>query len=154
MTDRVRGPGSGLVRLRLSRHAGQGLLDGAWWPRDDDLHGELGLLLTVLPTEALPLSRVTYSPADWRPVLPANLTVDGFPVTVGRFARRDTHLVVLRSLGRRTYTLLVVPPLFSAEQGAEALRAALTFRNAYAARGLLRAVTEQFPDGGGHRWTT
>lgn len=142
------------VRLRLAQHSGQGLLDGAWWPRDDDLGRQLGLLMMELPPEARPVVRVTYSTADWSPPTSTMLVVDDFAISVQRFARRDTHLVVLRALSRRTTTLLVVPPLFSVQQGQAAMLAAMTFRNAYAARGLLRVVTEQNPNNEGRRWTT
>ena len=53
-------------RLRLKPKAPQtGYVDGAWWPRSDDLTTELPDLLAVLSVRLGPIDRVLYKLSDW-----------------------------------------------------------------------------------------
>lgn len=51
-------------RLRVkAEHTGY--VDGAWWPRSDDLSSELPGLLAALAGQMGPASLVTFHPAEW-----------------------------------------------------------------------------------------
>ncbi|MET7769884.1 DUF5994 family protein [Nocardia sp. NPDC005366] len=99
-------------RLRLKPKAERnGYIDGAWWPRSEDLTTELPDLLAVLSVGLGPVWRVVYDPACWTQA-PARMTVDGRAVRLDayRFERwntmyvfgRDSGLIVLRVIPSAT----------------------------------------------------
>jgi hypothetical protein len=131
----------GALRLRLAEHPGTDSLDGGWWPWSRDLAVELADLVDHFPPQSGRIVRALFSPPDWD-AAPSRIPVAGRQVKVGSFARDDTHLIHLTTSGGSTLRVLVVPPGFSDDQGAEALLAAATPGNAHTAQDLLDTVTE------------
>ncbi|WP_019928996.1 DUF5994 family protein [Nocardia sp. BMG111209] len=115
------------IGARVRRRAtvpGSGHLDGAWWPRSDDLTVEAPDLLADLEPQLGTIHRITYHLLEW------STTPRGF-ITAGRRVRLDgyrfkpAHTVdVLAVDGARTI-LLVVPP-DTAPDVAEAVMTAAT----------------------------
>lgn len=134
-------------------------LDGGWWPQSRDLAVELADLVDHFPPECGRVVRALFSPPDWDPA-PRRVPVASGYVKVGSFPRDDTHVIVLKTSDRTVLHVLVVPPAFSADQGAEALLAAATPGNTHAAGDLLSVVSEHpdvdpsdhWEDDGGHWW--
>ncbi len=72
-------------RLRLKPKAPRsGFVDGAWWPRSDDLNAELPDLLAVLSVRLGPIDRVMFNVNEW--VKPTPKLFAG-----GRAVRLDGH---------------------------------------------------------------
>lgn len=87
-TTRHRGPPEYTPRLRLKPES-DAYIDGAWWPRSDELTTELPGLLTFLEIRMGPICRVVYDRASWAPA-PRTLTVgerdvqlDAYPFEAG-----------------------------------------------------------------------
>jgi hypothetical protein len=143
----------------MGRTIGVDRLDGGWWPRSRDLAVELADLVDHLPREYGRVVRAVFSPADWDPA-PRRVSVAGGQVKVSPFPRDDAHVVELKTSDRTVLHLLVVPPGFSEDQGAEALLAAATAGNTHAAGDLLAVVSEHpdvdpadhWKDAGGSWW--
>jgi len=135
---------NGPLRLRMAGHLGRNQLDGGWWPRSRDLAVELADLVDHFPPRCGRIVRVLVSPPDWDPAA-RRIPVAGGHVKVGSFPRDDTHLIHLKTSDRTVLRVLVVPPGFTDDQGAEALLAAATRGNAHSATALLETVTEH-PD--------
>ena len=71
-------------RLRLKPKAPHtGYVDGAWWPRSDDLTTELPDLLAVLSVRLGPIDRVLYKLNDWAKA-PTELATGGHAVRLER----------------------------------------------------------------------
>ncbi|MFD5634203.1 DUF5994 family protein [Streptomyces sp. NPDC127077] len=102
------------VRLRLSappaqRHMPR-RIDGAWWPRSNDLTSELPRLLGELPPDWGHISSVLVDEAVWAP-FPGRLLVADQVVRLRRTTRRHApSTVCLLAPGRGRWDLLVVPP--------------------------------------------
>ena len=147
------------LRLRMGSTMGADRLDGGWWPQSRDLAVELADLVDHFPPDRGRVVRALFSPPDWDPA-PRRVPVAGGHIKVGSFPRDDTHVIVLKTSDRTVLHLLVVPPAFSADQGAEALLASATPGNAHAAGDLLIVVSEHpdvdpadhWEDDGGHWW--
>lgn len=137
-------PSRGALRLRLAEHPGTDKLDGGWWPRSRDLAVELADLVDQFPMRYGQIVHALFSPPDWD-AASSRMPVAGRQVKVESFARDDTHLIHLTTSDGSTLHVLVVPPGFSDDQGAEALLAAATTGNAHTAQDLLDTVTEH-PD--------
>ncbi|MFI6373808.1 DUF5994 family protein [Streptomyces sp. NPDC050546] len=102
------------VRLRLAEPSRFGRtarrIDGAWWPRTDDLAQELTGLLGVLPRAWGRISSVLVHGDTWQDC-PERMVVAGCTVHVGRTdSPTAPPTVCLLALGRGRYDLLVVPP--------------------------------------------
>jgi hypothetical protein len=68
------------ARLQLSPD-GSGRVDGAWWPRSDDLTAEVPGLAAALQSRLGTIERVAYHPAAWAPApRRAGTGRDGRPV--------------------------------------------------------------------------
>lgn len=132
------------LRLRLTGQSGGGRHDGGWWPQSRDLEVELADLVDHFPTQFGRVVRALVSPPDWDPA-PRRIPVASGYVKVGSFPRDDTHLIHLSTSDRTVLRMVVVPPSFTDDQGAEALLAAATIEVAHSAGALLDEVTE-FPD--------
>lgn len=146
--------GASTVRLVLADDPGEGLTDGAWWPRSTSLAAELPRLLLALPEDTGLVARVRFSLEDWDPVA-SRIGLDrGTYVTAVPFARPGRYVVVLETLARSCLTFLVVPSALSREQGEEALLAALSFRSVRSAGALIQEVVDQPPHLEHRRWTT
>jgi len=96
-------------RLRLKRKAAMtGYVDGAWWPRDDDLTTELPDLLAVLSVRLGAVARVTYNLGEWADA-PRKASIGGQIVRLDGYHRQPPNtLGVLDTYGNRI-VLLVVP---------------------------------------------
>jgi hypothetical protein len=97
-------------RLRLKPKAPRsGYVDGAWWPRSDDLAAELPDLLAVLSIRLGRIDRVMYNLNEWAKA-PAKLATGGRRVRLDGYRRQPTHTVEVLGLNRNRIALLVVPP--------------------------------------------
>ncbi|MFE1320562.1 DUF5994 family protein [Kitasatospora phosalacinea] len=102
-------PGRPLRLLLAPERRKPGRLDGAWWPRSNDLLRELSALAAALDARWGRVTRITVNPAQW-PVVPRRVPVAGHVVHAGWYTtEQDKHMVMLCSYGRRL-DLLVVPP--------------------------------------------
>ncbi|WP_410645413.1 DUF5994 family protein [Amycolatopsis sp. lyj-346] len=112
------------VRLQLKPVApATGYVDGAWWPRGDDLSAELPTLLAALESRLGRLDRVTYRLGEW-PVPNRRLVFDGGTVRLEGFRSQSADTVTVIGWDRRRLTLLVVPPETGADLARQALAAA------------------------------
>ena len=100
-------PPRGALRIELAAEFGHGPLDGAWWPRSDDLQREVADLVDHFPRGRI--DHLVYSRPDWTNTAPRVHTQHG-SIKVGSFPRDDTHVVLLNLASRRILRLLVVPP--------------------------------------------
>jgi len=143
----------GPLRLRMSDRPGLDTLDGGWWPQSRDLSVELADLVDSFPTALGQVQHAIYSPPDWDSAPARRVRVRDGWVHVDAVPQDDTHLVLLRTSQRLTLKVLVVPPDFSDDQGAEALLAAATTGYAYSAGSLLDTVIDQPKVDPGNYWT-
>jgi len=134
----------GRLRLCMAEHPGRNRLDGGWWPQSRDLTVELADLVDHFPPQFGRIVRAEYSPTDWEHAA-HRIPVTGGYVNAGSSSRDDSHLMHLETSARTVLRVLVVPPSFTDDQGAEALLAAATAGNTHSARDLLDTVTE-YPD--------
>jgi Family of unknown function (DUF5994) len=99
----------GNLQLRLKPvHGSPGFVQGGWWPRTDQLHTELPLLLAALSSRSGTVDRVIYDENSWAP---ASLRMEfrGYSVILEPTNSSDNTLTVLgKQFG--TLVLLVVPP--------------------------------------------
>jgi hypothetical protein len=97
-------------RLRLKPKATRsGYVDGAWWPRSDDLAAELPDLLAVLSVRLGRMDRVMYNLNEWAKA-PAKLATGGRRVRLDGYQRQPINTVEVLGLNRNRIALLVVPP--------------------------------------------
>jgi Family of unknown function (DUF5994) len=97
-------------RLRLKPKAPPtGYVDGAWWPRSDDLAAELPDLLAVLSVRLGRIDRVLYNLNEWAKAS-AKLVTGGRTVRLDGYRRQPIHTVEVLGLNRIKIALLVVPP--------------------------------------------
>ena len=96
-------------RLRLKPKAPTtGYVDGAWWPRSDDLPTELPDLLAVLSVRLGPIDRVIYNLAEWV-TAPRKLPTDGRVVRLDGYTVQPVNTIEVIGLNRSKIILLVVP---------------------------------------------
>lgn len=111
-------------RLRLKPKAPvSGHVDGAWWPRTDDLTAELPDLLAVLSVRLGAVDRVLYNLAEWAQ-MPKRLTTGGRAVRLDGYRRQPANTLQVLGLGREKILLLVVPPHTDPEIAHEAMMTA------------------------------
>jgi len=97
-------------RLRLKPKAPQsGYVDGAWWPRSDDLAAELPDLLAVLSVRLGRIDRVLYNLNEWAKPS-AKLVTGGRRVRLDGYRRQPLTTLEVLGLNRNKIALLVVPP--------------------------------------------
>jgi hypothetical protein len=97
-------------RLRLKPKAPRsGYVDGAWWPRSDDLAAELPDLLAVLSVRLGRIDRVMYNLNEWAKAS-AKLAIGGRRVRLDGYQRQPTNTVEVLGLNRTRIALLVVRP--------------------------------------------
>ncbi|WP_408632992.1 DUF5994 family protein [Mycobacterium ostraviense] len=102
-TPRVRTP-----RLRLKPKSPRGgHVDGAWWPRSDDLTTELPDLIAVLSLRLGEIDRVTYNVNEIE--APAQLTTGGRAVQLDGSHRPPSNTIEVTRRTRSKIILLVVP---------------------------------------------
>ncbi len=113
-------------RLRLKPKAPiSGHVDGAWWPRSDDLPNELPDLLAVLSVRLGPVERVMYQISEWA-TMPPRLDSGGRSVRLDGFNSQPANTVEVLGLGRERVLLLVVPPHTDPERAHDAMMIAAT----------------------------
>lgn len=111
-------------RLRLKPKAPQsGYVDGAWWPRSDDLAAELPDLLAVLSVRLGRIDRVLYNLNEWAKSLP-KLATGGRLVRLDGYLRQPTNTIEVLGLTGGRIALLVVPPYTDADLAHEAMMTA------------------------------
>ena len=111
-------------RLRLKPKAPlSGYVDGAWWPRSDDLAAELPDLLAVLSVRLGRIDRVMYNVDEWAKAS-AKLATGGRAVRLDGYRRKPTKTVEVLGLNRSRIVLLVVPPNADPDQAHATLMAA------------------------------
>jgi hypothetical protein len=111
-------------RLRLKPKAPHsGYVDGAWWPRSDDLAAELPDLLAVLSVRLGRIDRVMYNINEW-PKASRRLATGGRRVRLDGYKRQPTNTVEVLGLDRNRIALLVVPPSADPDEAHATLMAA------------------------------
>jgi hypothetical protein len=96
-------------RLRLKPKApSSGYVDGAWWPRSDDLEAELPDLLAVLSVRLGRIDRVMYNADEWTKAA-AKLVTGGRAVRLDGYRRKPTQTLEVLGLDREKIALLVLP---------------------------------------------
>ena len=86
-----------------------GYVDGAWWPRSDDLAAELPDLLAVLSVRLGRIDRVLYNLNEWAKAC-AKLGTGGRAVRLDGYRRQPINTVEVLGLNRDKIVLQVVPP--------------------------------------------
>ena len=86
--DGTRGVRTPRLRLKPTAH-GTGYVDGAWWPRSDDLMTELPDLIAVLSVGRGAISRVMFNLSEWT-TMPAELATGGRAVRLGAYRQQVT----------------------------------------------------------------
>jgi hypothetical protein len=111
-------------RLRLKPKAPTtGHVDGAWWPRSDDLSTELPDLLAVLSVRLGVIDRVLDNLAEWA-MVPRRLTTGGRAVRLDGHRLQPANTVQLLGVGGEKILLVVVPPHTEPEIAHEAMMTA------------------------------
>jgi hypothetical protein len=111
-------------RLRLKPKARvSGYVDGAWWPRTDDLAAELPDLLAVLSVRLGRIDRVMYDVGEWAQA-PPKLVTGGRSVRLDGYRRKPAKTIEVLGLDRSRIVLLVVPANADPDQAHATLMAA------------------------------
>jgi Family of unknown function (DUF5994) len=114
-------------RLKPMSHC-SGHVDGAWWPRSDDLTTELPDLIAVLSVRHGAVSRVRYNPNEWT-TTPAELVTSERAVQLdGSGGQTPNTVEVLDAKGNKV-VLLVVPAHIDPDHGHAIVMAAAAPRN-------------------------
>jgi hypothetical protein len=96
-------------RLRLKRKAPMtGYVDGAWWPRSDELPTELPDLLAVLSERLGAVARVTYNLAEWAKA-PRRVPIGGRIIRLDGYHRQPHNTLGVLDAYGNNIVLLVVP---------------------------------------------
>jgi hypothetical protein len=103
----TRGVRTPRFRLKPTAH-GSGYVDGAWWPRSDDLMTELTDLIAVLSVRQGAISRVMYNLTEWR-TTPTELVTSGCAVQLDGYRGQPPNTVEVLDAKGNTIVLLVVP---------------------------------------------
>src|SRR4029078_12290867 len=124
-------------RLRLKPKApATGHVDGAWWPRSDDLSTELPDLLAVLSVRLGSIDRVMYNLAEWA-MVPRRLTTGGRAVRLDGYRLPPANTLQVLGVGREQILLLWVPRHPEREIAHEAMMSAAAPDNSSAVADLL-----------------
>ncbi|MGO4443410.1 DUF5994 family protein [Mycobacterium sp. 2YAF39] len=98
------------LRLRLKRvDPSGGFVQGGWWPRTDELHIELPLLLTALAPRMGTVDRVIYDENNWAPAS-SRIEFRGRSIILEGSATTSTNTLSLIAKGLTRLVLLIVPP--------------------------------------------
>ncbi|GAB2719696.1 DUF5994 family protein [Nocardia thraciensis] len=152
-TDRYKAP-IDRPRLRIApgqRHSAP--VDGAWWPRGEDLATELTELLPALATRLGPIQRVIYHLDEWI-AAPGKAAIGDRRINLDGYRHRPTGTVEVLPLDGTPLTLLVVPPGTAAEAAGAVMSAAADSGNTATVVDLLGALTLDITETGGaeQRW--
>src|SRR5947209_12335323 len=85
-----------------------GHVDGAWWPRSDDLMTELPDLISVLSARQGAISRVMYNPSEWT-IAPTEVLTSERAVRLHRSSGQPPNTVEVVDAKGNKVVLLVVP---------------------------------------------
>ncbi|WP_024806045.1 DUF5994 family protein [Nocardia sp. BMG51109] len=135
-------------RLRVapeSRHTGH--VDGAWWPRGNDLVGELPDLLAMLTARLGPIHRVIYHLDTWAPA-PGKAAIGGRQVRLDGYRYRPADTIDVLALDGAALALLVIPPRTDPDSAHAAMTAAADLDNTSAAESLLALAAAHRDDVG------
>lgn len=109
-TAHARRPGTGNLRLRLKpAHRSLGSVQGAWWPRTNQLHTELPLLLAALWPRVGSVDRIIYDETSWAPAS-LRMQFRGHSIILEGSATTSTNILTLIGDGFGNLALLIVPP--------------------------------------------
>jgi hypothetical protein len=101
--------GARTPRFRLKPKADcRGYVDGAWWPRSDDLTTELRDLIAVLSVRRGAIGRVMYNLHEWR-TTPTEIVTGGRAVQLDGYRGQLTNTVKVFDAKGNKIVLLVVP---------------------------------------------
>jgi hypothetical protein len=129
-------------RLRLKPKAPQsGYVDGAWWPRSDDLTTELPDLLAVLSVRLGPIDRVLFNSSEWA-TPSAKFATGGRRVRLDGYRRQPANTLEVLGLNRNRILLLVVPPNADPDKAHATLMAAAAPSNKSTVDSLLMVSVE------------
>jgi hypothetical protein len=132
-------------RLRLKPKAPRsGYVDGAWWPRSDDLATELPDLLAVLSIRLGPVDRFIFNLNEW-PTASAKFSTGGRRVRLDGYRRQPANTVEVLGLNRNRIVLLVVPPNADPDKAHATLMAAAVPSNKSTVDNLLVVTAESTP---------
>jgi Family of unknown function (DUF5994) len=109
-TAQARRSGMGYLRLRLKpADRSGGLVQGAWWPRSDQLFNELPSLLAALAPRVGSVDRVIYDETGWAPQA---LRIEFRGRSIILEGSTPTSTNTLSVIGKRfgRLVLLIVPP--------------------------------------------
>jgi hypothetical protein len=128
-------------RLRLKPKApATGYVDGAWWPRSDDLAIELPDLLTVLSVRLGAIKRVNFNLGDWA-TAPTEFEMEGELVRLG--GSTGQPLDTIQVIGdKHKLVLLVVAPGTEQQPAHDAMMSAAAPDNDSTIEDLLRVMIE------------
>jgi len=111
-------------RLRLKPKAPQsGYVDGAWWPRSDDLTTELPDLLAVLSVRLGPIDRVLFNSSEWA-TPSAKFATSGRRVRLDGYRLQPANTIEVLGVKRNKIVLLVMPANADPDKAHETLMAA------------------------------
>ena len=109
-TAQARRSGIGYLRLRLKpADRSCGLVQGAWWPRTDQLFIELPPLLAALAPRVGSVDRVIYDETRWTPQS-LRMEFRGRSIILEGSATTSTNTLSVIGKGFGRLVLLVVPP--------------------------------------------
>ena len=112
---------SQVTRLKTKPVSGsRGHVDGAWWPRSNDLTTELPELLAATRDRMGPIERVVFHRDDWEPSS-LRLQFDGHKVRLDGYRFRDTGTIDIRGIGGSTHMTLLIAGSNLSESSANAL---------------------------------
>jgi len=127
-------------RLRLKPKAPRsGHVDGAWWPRTDDLSAELPDLLAVLSVRLGPVDRVLFNVDEWSKPS-RKIVAGGRAVRLDGYQRQPVRTLEVIGLNRTRIALLVIPPNSEPDGAHDALMAAATASDASTVAALLAHI--------------
>ena len=109
-TAQARRSAIGYLRLRLKpAHRSCGFVQGAWWPRTDQLFTELPPLLAALAPRVGSVDRVIYDETRWAPQS-LRMEFRGRSIILEGSATTSTNTLSVIGKGSGRLVLLVVPP--------------------------------------------
>ncbi|GAA4838248.1 hypothetical protein GCM10023235_11770 [Kitasatospora terrestris] len=105
----------------------EGIFDGAWWPRSNQVLAELPDLITALSAHLGRIVRVGLDTSAWDGV-PRSLVANGLMVKINWFTGSDATISVTRGF-QDHFLLLVVPPLTDRQDASWAMAGAAATGN-------------------------
>ncbi|GAA3390240.1 DUF5994 family protein [Cryptosporangium minutisporangium] len=133
------------IRLTLNaERAGDGVLDGAWWPRTRNPLVEFPLLVAELAAAVGAVTRISLSGTGWL-TTPRTVPFDQSRIEICWFSPIDSHEVVVLANNAIELDLLLVPPATAPIAALAAMTAAT--RGHSAARGSELLATHGVPAG-------